>query len=38
MTSNVILSLYHRLELLMIKQKIPIPVGGSLLVVAHPEA
>jgi SAM-dependent methyltransferase len=36
--TNVILSLYHRLELLMIKQKIPIPVGGNLLVVAHPEA
>jgi SAM-dependent methyltransferase len=36
--TNVILSLYHKLELLMIKQNIPIPIGSSLLVVAHPEA
>ncbi len=36
--TNVILSLYHKLELLIIKQKIPIPIGSSLLIVAHPEA
>lgn len=36
--TNVILSLYNKLELLIVKQKIPIPVGSSLLIVAHSEA
>jgi SAM-dependent methyltransferase len=33
--ANTIISLYNKLELLIIKRKIPIPIGSSLLIVAH---